>query len=67
MAFEKLKVLKVGALYIERQEGKLRTVLELVRYRMEHGRIDGVLWLCTGRKAGMLREGIERTYPQRSA
>ena len=60
MAFEKLKVLKVGELYIERQEGKLRTVLELVRYRMEHGRIDGVLWLCTGRKAGMLREGIER-------
>lgn len=62
-AFEKLKRLKVGALYIDRQDGKLRTVLELVAYRLESGRIDGVLWLCTGRKADMIWEGICRHAP----
>lgn len=63
-AFEKLKGLKVGALYIDRQEGKLRTVLELVRYRLQRNRIDGVIWLCTARRQNMLREGIERHAPE---
>ena len=33
-AIEKLKQLRVGALYISRQNGKLRTVLSLVRFRL---------------------------------
>lgn len=62
-AFEKLKGLRVGALYIDRQEGKLRTVLELVRYRLERDRIDGVLWLCTRRRVDLLQSGILRHAP----
>lgn len=63
-AVEKLKQLRVGALYIERQEGKLRTVAELIRYRMETRRIDRVLWLCTGRRRSMLEEGLYRHLPE---
>ncbi|MDO5765783.1 MAG: hypothetical protein Q4P84_08810, partial [Elusimicrobiales bacterium] len=59
-AFEKLKGLRVGALYIERQEGKLTTVVELARYRLSKGRVDGVLWLCTRRRVERLSEGILR-------
>ena len=33
-AFEKLKRLRVGALYMELQEGMLQTVLELADYRV---------------------------------
>lgn len=63
-AVEKLKQLRVGALYIERQEGKLRTVAELIRYRTGTGRIDCVLWLCTRRRRSMLEEGIYRHLPE---
>lgn len=63
-AVEKLKHLRVGALYIERQEGKLRTVLSLVRYRLERGRIDGVIWLCMRRRVDMIQEGAERHAPE---
>lgn len=59
-AIEKLKGLRVGALYMERQEGKLRTVVELVRHRLGRGRIDGVLWLCTRRRVELLDTGIAR-------
>lgn len=59
-AVVKLKRLKVGALYIDRQEGKLRTIAELIRYRMDTNRIDGVIWLCTSRKKELLRGGICR-------
>ncbi len=59
-AFEKLKRLRVGALYMDRQDGKLRTVLELVKYRFENNRIDGVLWLCTRRRVDKIQTGILR-------
>ncbi len=59
-AVEKLKTLKVGALYIDRQDGKLRTIAELVRYRMETKRIDSVIWLCARRKQALLAEGISK-------
>lgn len=59
-AFEKLKRMRVGALYIDRQDGKLRTVMELVKYRLRRNRIDGVLWLCTRRRVELIRAGIER-------
>lgn len=63
-AFEKLKKLRVGALYMERQEGMLRTVLELVSYRLERGRAEGVIWLCTRRRVERLRAGIARHAPE---
>lgn len=63
-AIEKLKCLKVGALYIDRQDGKLRTVLELIDYRIKSGRIDGVIWLCTRRKSDMLWEGVCAHAPE---
>lgn len=59
-ALEKLKRLRVGALYIERQDGKLRTVLELVRFRLSRSRIDGVIWLCTRRRVELIQSGIAR-------
>lgn len=62
-ALEKLKRLRVGALYIDRQDGKLRTVAELVRYRLGRGRIDGVLWLCTRRRVELICAGIEKYLP----
>lgn len=63
-AIEKMKTLRVGALYIERQEGKLHTVLELVQYRLDSGRIDGVLWLCAHRRMEMLAEKLSAYAPQ---
>lgn len=63
-AFEKLKRLRVGALYIDRQDGKLRTVAELVRYRLKRGRIEGVLWLCTRRRVELICAGIEKYAPE---
>lgn len=63
-AFEKLKRLRVGALYMELQEGMLQTVLELADYRVERGRVDGVLWLCTRRRLERLREGVALHAPE---
>lgn len=45
-AVEKLKKIKVGALYMEMGTGKTRTALELIKIRLEKGRINHVLWLC---------------------
>ena len=59
-AIEKLKRLRVGALYIDRQDGKFRTVAELVKYRLDNRRIEGVVWLCTRRRVALIREGIRR-------
>ena len=45
-AVDKLKKLKVGALFMEQGTGKTRTALELVQIRLNKGKIDHVLWLC---------------------
>ena len=42
-AVEKLRRLRVGALYAERQEGKMRTVAALIGDRFARGRIDRAL------------------------
>ena len=63
-AIEKLKRLKAGALYMERQEGKLQTVVALIRYRLDRGKIDGVIWLCTRRRMGLLEQGILHYAPE---
>ena len=45
-AVEKLKGLKVGALFMEMGTGKTRTALELIKQKMERGKFEQVLWLC---------------------
>ena len=45
-AVDKLLPLKVGALYMEQGTGKTRTALEIIRHRLEAGKMDVVLWMC---------------------
>lgn len=45
-AVEKLRHTKVGALYMEPGTGKTRTTLELIKRRLDAGKVDAVLWLC---------------------
>lgn len=45
-AVEKLKNLKIGALYMEMGTGKTRTAIELIARRFNKSKIDKVLWLC---------------------
>lgn len=42
---EKLKKLKIGALFMEMGTGKTRTALELIKLRLEKNKVDAVLWL----------------------
>lgn len=45
-AVEKLRHLKIGALYMEMGTGKTRTTLELIKLRYDAGKINAVLWMC---------------------
>ncbi|MCG8514581.1 MAG: DEAD/DEAH box helicase [Halanaerobiales bacterium] len=45
-AVEKIKKIKVGALYMEMGTGKTRTALELIKKRYNKNKIDHILWLC---------------------
>lgn len=45
-AVEKLRHIKVGALYMEMGTGKTRTALELIKIRLDVGKVNHVLWLC---------------------
>ena len=45
-AVEKLLPLKIGALYMEMGTGKTRTALEIIKRRLEKGKLDSVIWLC---------------------
>lgn len=45
-ATEKLQSIKVGALYMEMGTGKTRTALELIKQRLDAGKVTHVLWLC---------------------
>lgn len=45
-AVEKLLHVKVGALYMEMGTGKTRTALELIKRRLDAGKVQQVLWLC---------------------
>lgn len=59
-AVDKLRRLKVGALYMEMGTGKTRTALELIKLRLDAGRIDAVLWLCPCSVKGNLLADIRR-------
>ena len=43
---EKLKKIKVGALYMEMGTGKTRTTLELIKLRADKGKVNHIIWLC---------------------
>jgi SNF2 family DNA or RNA helicase len=45
-AFEKLKDLKVGALFMDMGTGKTRTVFELCNFKLEYGKASKLLYLC---------------------
>lgn len=45
-AVDKLRRLKVGALYMEMGTGKTRTSLELIAERLKSGKVEYVIWLC---------------------
>lgn len=57
-AVEKLKHLKIGALYMEMGTGKTRTALELIKLRLAAGKVDRVLWLCPCNIKSDIRRGI---------
>lgn len=58
----KLKHIKVGALFMEQGTGKTRTMLELINIRLEKGRIDHVIWLCPcSCKENLRRDIIKHT------
>lgn len=43
---EKLSKVKVGALYMEMGTGKTLTALELIKRRIDKGKVNHMLWLC---------------------
>ncbi|WP_243129275.1 DEAD/DEAH box helicase [Hathewaya massiliensis] len=45
-AVKKLQQIKVGALYMEMGTGKTRTALELIKTRLDKGKVNHVTWLC---------------------
>lgn len=57
-AVEKLKHLKIGALYMEMGTGKTRTALELIKLRLAAGKVDRVIWLCPCNIKSDIRRGI---------
>ena len=57
-AVEKLKKIKVSAMYMEMGTGKTRTALELINQRLDKGKISHVLWLCPCSVKKNLKEDI---------
>lgn len=57
-AVNKLKQLKVGALFMEQGTGKTRTALSLIGPRLAAGKVDCVLWLCPCSVKRNLREDL---------
>ena len=57
-AYEKLKRLKVGALFMEQGTGKTRTTLALIQQKISAGKIGRVLWCCPCGVRENLREDI---------
>ena len=57
-AVEKLKHLKIGALYMEMGTGKTRTALELIKIRLATGKVDRIIWLCPCNIKADIHRGI---------
>lgn len=58
-AVDKLRHLKIGALYMEMGTGKTRTALELIKIRMESRKVSRVIWLCPCNIKDDIRRGIK--------
>lgn len=59
---EKLKKIKIGALYMEQGTGKTRAALELINERLLKRRIEHVIWLCPcSVKENLKRDIIKHT------
>ncbi|MDU6263742.1 MAG: DEAD/DEAH box helicase [Anaerocolumna aminovalerica] len=59
-AVEKLQKIKVGALYMEMGTGKTRVALELIKLRLDAGKVDHVLWLCPCSVKESLKRDIKK-------
>lgn len=59
-AVDKLLPIRVGALYMEMGTGKTRTALEMIRRRLDAGKVDHVLWLCPCSVRESLKEDIRK-------
>lgn len=57
-AVEKLRHLKIGALYMEMGTGKTRTALELIKLRVNSGKVSHVIWLCPCNIKADIQRGI---------
>nr|DAV52478.1 MAG TPA: Chromatin remodeling complex ATPase [Caudoviricetes sp.] len=57
-AVDKISKLKVGALYMEQGTGKTRTALEIIKNKMNKGKIEVILWLCPCSVKNNLKEDI---------
>ena len=63
-AVEKLKKVKVGALFMEQGTGKTITALELCRLRLEAGKISHILWLCPCSTKQNLKDELIKQAPR---
>ncbi|MBO4793600.1 MAG: DEAD/DEAH box helicase [Deltaproteobacteria bacterium] len=59
-AVDKLLPIRVGALYMEMGTGKTRTALEMIRRRLDAGKIAHALWLCPCSVRENLRQDIRK-------
>lgn len=62
-AADKLLPIRVGALYMEMGTGKTRTALEIIRRRLDVGKLAHVLWLCPCSVRENLRQDILKHSP----
>lgn len=61
-AFDKLKGLKIGALYMDMGTGKTRTMLEIIKLKYDAGKFDVVIWLCPCSVIQNLKDDIRYHY-----
>ena len=59
-AVNKLIKLKIGALFMEMGTGKTRVALEMIKRRLDAGKIERVLWLCPCSVKGNLLNDIRK-------
>lgn len=57
-AVDKLRKLKVGALYMEQGTGKTRTALEIIKNKIDKGKAEVILWLCPCSVKNNLKEDV---------
>lgn len=63
-AVEKLKKVKVGALFMEQGTGKTITALELCRLRLKAGKVTHILWLCPCSTKQNLKDELIKQSPR---